>query len=204
MGGILTAIGYIAYTLFKDAPTVLSNLEKTPAAFESTKSKFLRWRYEDEAWSGTWSSFPEGYVDMGDMNLSDVDLRLEIVADQGQIGGVIATGKICQALPVFDFLLIKGEVSGGDAKITVYDFIDGKRKEFARLALRREGRIMTVTPIEGMVDWFPKMARIGHHPDKGEPLNGFCKRGVSPEKAGKQKGKRRPVTELHYKGDGTR
>lgn len=210
--GAASVIGTVLYVTLTDGPTMLSNAEKIPAAFVSVKSKFLGWYYDDEAWSGMWSAFPEGYTDTEDMNLSKVDLHLDINAGQGKIGGVVTTHKICQALPAFDFVLVEGAVSGNEAKITVYDFIGGKRTDFAQLTLRREGRVMTVTPAGGRIDWFPKVARIGRHPgpasdgissSESEPpdtLAGFCKRGALRGEAGTQKPKRRPPAELHYQG----
>lgn len=131
-------ISTVVYFVLKDGPTMLSNAEKLPAAIVSVKEKFLGWYYEDEAWSGMWSASREG--DTEDLKLSDVDLRIDIDSKQGQIGGTIATKTICQALPVFDFLLVEGSISGSNkAEILVYDWVGGKRTKFARLTLRREG-----------------------------------------------------------------
>lgn len=87
---ILSFVGAALYGLLMYGPTMLSNAQSLPAEFEKTKNKFLTWYYDDEAWSGMWSSAPEGYVDIADMRLSSTDVRIIIDAEQGTIGGVIA------------------------------------------------------------------------------------------------------------------
>jgi hypothetical protein len=178
--GVWTFIAFIGAAiggLLLDGPTMLSNAEQLPSSFGRVKDSFLGWYFEDEKWTGRWSTNPETYVDQEDMDLSTADLRLEIVSKNGEIDGTIATKKICAAIPVFDYVLITGSISGNKAEILVFDVIGGRKQEFAKLSLQRAGVIMTVTPKEGAVDWFPAKARIAHHTygDQNEEFHKLCK-----------------------------
>ena len=149
-----------------------------PTEISATSDQYLSWRKEDEKWTGDWSTFPEGIVDMADMNLSDgVDLKMSLVSKSGDIGGEISTGTICKRVPHFDFLMIKGKVSGNTARIAVWDIIGGKAVTFADLDLVRKDDVITVKPVSGNGDWFPSGARIGKHPDTDKQfLANFCNR----------------------------
>lgn len=169
-------------TILAGAATWLQQVRALPTEIEKTWGQFASWYYEDAAWSGLWSSFPEGHVDMEDMKLSNTDLNIVLQAGNGKLGGAISAKKICQAIPLFDFVLVEGEVKAGgkNASILLYDMIGGSRKNFARLELQREGVVMTVTPTEAAKPWVPSTVRIGQHPglkdDKAyDSLSNFCK-----------------------------
>lgn len=176
---LLSLVGAGLYGLLANGPTLLSNAEKLPAEVERVSGRFLSWYYEDQAWEGLWSANPEGYVDTEDMKLSDVDVKLHLLAEHGQIGGEIATKSICRAIPMFDYLLLEGKVSGDTASITAFDFVGGERKNFFRFTAKRDGVVITVSLKEGAQDWLPASARIGLHPHReGEnpydQLTGTC------------------------------
>lgn len=171
---LITLIGAEVYGLLANGPALLSNAEKLPSEFERVSGKFLSWYYKDQAWMGLWSATPEGYVDTGDMKLSDVDIKLHLVAEHGRIGGEIAMKSICRVIPMFDYLLLEGKVSGDTAAITAFDFIGGKRKNFFRFTAKRDGVVITVSPKEGAQEWLPPApARVGLHPlgDGEDPYN---------------------------------
>lgn len=155
---------------------MLSNAEKLPSSFARVKDSFLGWYFEDEEWTGRWSTNPETYADQEDMELSKVEVRLEIVSKNGEIDGTIATKKICAAIPIFDYVLITGSIRGKRAEILVFDVIGGRKQNFAKLLLQRDGVIMNLTPKEGMLNWFPEMARIARHGDnQNKEFNDLCK-----------------------------
>jgi hypothetical protein len=145
---------------------------------QQTASQFQSWAKEDEAWTGHWSSFPEGIVDMADMHLSDVDLQITIWASQGNIDGTIATKSICRSIPVLNYVLLRGEVSGNTAHVIAWDIVQGHKTDFAELDLIRDGDVITVVPTSGRKDWFPATARLGRHPSESgtepEPDQTFC------------------------------
>lgn len=175
---LLSLLGAGLYGLLANGPMVLSNAEKLPAEFERVSGRFLSWYYEDQAWEGLWSAKPEGYVDIGDMKLSDTDIKLHLVAEHGRIGGEIATKSICRAIPMFDYLLLEGKVSGDTATITAFDFIGAERKNFFRFTAKRDGVVITVSLKDGAQEWLPASVRIGLHPhgdgDPYDQLTGTC------------------------------
>lgn len=154
-------------------------LKICPAAYTKVSDRFSGWHYEDDEWTGIWSASP-GYADQEDMQFSDVDLILEIKSINGQIDGVIATKKMCEALP-WDFILIGGCISGNKADILAWDIVGGEKTNFAKLTLERSGAIMTVSPTEGRVEWFPQKVRVSLHPQSDQAENNkifsdFCGR----------------------------
>lgn len=178
---VITLVGAGLYGLLANGPMLLSNAEKLPSDFERVSGKFLSWHYEDKAWEGLWSANPEGYIDSVDMKLSDVDIKLHLLAERGNIGGEISMKSICRVVPMLDYLLLEGKVSGDTATITAFDFIGGERKNFFRFFAKRDGVVITVSPGEGAQNWLPRTpVRIGLHPsnegqDPYDQLTGTCK-----------------------------
>lgn len=182
---VVVAVGSAAFTLGMNGPTLLQNMRKLPAEVEITRDQYLSWLKEDAEWIGEWSTFPEGYVDIGDMRLSDgVDLKISLQAKNGELGGMIASGKVCSNMPFFDFLLLRGTVSGNTANIEVWDIVGGHQRVFEQLKLVREGDVITVHPAAREASWFPQNARIGRHPEVNEAfMNSFCEGRPRPKRA---------------------
>lgn len=118
---------------------------------------------------------------MADMRLSEAtDLKISLQAKNGELGGMIAAGNVCANVP-FDFLLLRGSVSGTTANVEVWDIIGGHQRVFEHLKLVRDGNVITVHTLGGASSWFPQGARIGKHPDADEAfMNGFCKEKKLP------------------------
>lgn len=175
---LISTTTVVVSAILLKGPTLLQNARILPSEFRETMQQFTAWAKEDSEWSGRWSSFPEGYVDMADMDLSDVDMQITIWANQGYIDGTIATKKVCQSIPFVNYVLLRGKVSGNTAVVTAWDIIQGHKRDFAELKLVRDGVIMTVTPISGRKEWFPDIARIALHPGEQEedhsPDHEFC------------------------------
>lgn len=174
-----TVVGLVAGGILK-GPEILESLRKLPADFRETIGQYKSWVYEDDAWTGNWSGHPQYIVNVPDMNLSeDTDLEMTIWATQGVIDGTITTTLVCKAVP-FDFLLLKGEVSGNQAQVIVYDFILGKETSFAFLVLSRgDDGVITVTNKDDPLGLFPASSvRLGSDglPEgtKPEPTNALC------------------------------
>jgi hypothetical protein len=138
----VTVVGLTGLTLLVSTPSLLSN--------------------PDDDWTGFWSSgrAPGSVADTADMHPSDVDLRLEMYSRKGHLTGMIAADQICLSKPFTSFLLFEGEASGSSATITAYDSHGGKRSDFVKAKLERDGAIMTVVPMDGNVEWLPKMTRV--------------------------------------------
>lgn len=176
---VLSILGFVFFTLIVNAPALFANLENLPSDTNRVKKRFLGWYYDDEAWTGLWSGFPEGYVNLAEMELSDVDLTIDLISENGEINGIIASKKMCEATPFSPFLLIDGGVNGNTATISIYDYIGGRRTDFVTAKLSRDGAVMTVHPVGGLVEWLPDKARLGLDPDPNDEktkniFSSFC------------------------------
>lgn len=160
---IAAIFSFVGWILLK-GPEALSNAEKLPAAFSSASDKFLSWYYKDDEWTGVWSSKAEGYVDMADIPVSTVDVHIEMDVHKGRVDGTIATKKICETFPMWDFVLLEGQISGDEFDGIVWDVIKGERQNFALVNFQKKGDVLKVTPKEGYVSWFPAEAVIMRHP----------------------------------------
>src|SRR5690348_11195488 len=88
---VISGIVSAGFILILNAPTLITNLENLPSDISRIKTKYLGWYHDDEKWIGFWSEFPEGYVDLEEMNLSKAKVGLEITSTSGEIGGIIGT-----------------------------------------------------------------------------------------------------------------
>lgn len=176
---VITTAGIAALSaVLINGPTLLQNARSMPKEFRETKSQFESWVKEDDEWTGHWSSFPEGVANMSDMKLSDTDLEITVTSTQGRIDGTIATKAICRSIPIVNFVLLRGQVSGNSADVVAWDIVEGYDREFATLTLTREGDVMTVVPTGGHTAWFAPMVRIGRSPsveeDGPSPSGDYC------------------------------
>jgi hypothetical protein len=146
--------------------SILSNARTLPGEVRKTSDQFFEWYGEYEAWPGHWTNYPEGFVDMAEMNLSKEDFRLTINgSEDGEIGGTIETRGICDKVPYFDTFMFDGTISSsGRAEIEIFDFVGGYRRNFARLKLERDDYIMTVIRLDDPGRIFAKETRIARAP----------------------------------------
>jgi hypothetical protein len=175
---VVSAISGFCLLLIMNGPVLLQNIRAIPAELETTRNQLVRWMNEDAEWSGDWSNYPEYIVNMGEMHLTDdIDLKISLQAKNGQLGGMIASGKVCSSLPVFDFLLLHGSISGNVATVEVWDIIGGHKRIFERLKIVRDQDVLTIQPERGAESWFPVDARIGKHPHSDDNfMSGYCNR----------------------------
>jgi hypothetical protein len=149
--------------------------------FEDLAKDFYSWLYEEQAWNGLFNNYPEGFVDMASMNLSDTTLQLVLTNQRGSIDGVMSEKRLCKVGFPHDFKLVRGHVSifGKTASITIWDIEQGYPKDYAEFTLKRDGAILDVTPKNNSL-WFGKNTlRIAQYPDvvpdqAMKNLNGFC------------------------------
>lgn len=160
---IVYGLGTAIFVFLLNAPELLKNLRILPEEVSTTTAQYEAWVYEDAEWTGNWSSFPEGIVDMEDMRLSDTDLKITIWATQGRIDGTITNSAVCKAVPL-DWLLLSGSVSGNEADVMVWDVVAGKKARFAQLVFSRDADILTVKATVDPAGLFPTEVRIGRHP----------------------------------------
>lgn len=178
---VAAAVGTAAFGLGMNGPTFLQNIRKLPTEFDATRDQYVSWLKEDAEWTGDWSTFPEGLVDMAGMRLSEgADLKISLQAKSGKLDGMIAVRKACEAIP-FDFLLLRGSISGATSNVEVWDVVGGRQVILGQLKLVRQGNVMTVIRVGG-ASWIPRDATIGKHPQTDEAfMSSFCKRARQPK-----------------------
>lgn len=135
-------------------------------AFSGLKDDFYVWLYKKDSWTGLFNNFPEGYVDMASMNLSDTDLQLVMVINGGRIDGVIADKKLCKIGFPNGYKLLTGDIGflGNTAEIQAFDFEHGFLREYAKLAVKRDGVVLEVKAKKGSEWLLPQPIRIAQHP----------------------------------------
>lgn len=152
--------------LLTNINSILSNARQLPGEWGKTADQFSSWYHEDAAWNGRWTSHPEGYVDEADMGLSKDDVEIRLSVENGEIDGTIATKGICDPVPFVDFVLLRGDISGGKtAHVVAWDIFGGHATDIAKLKLVRDGITMKVTFEEGANQLFPPEAKIALDPN---------------------------------------
>ncbi|MBD8546854.1 hypothetical protein [Sphingomonas sp. CFBP 8760] len=161
--GVVAAIAL----LLTNVNAILSNTRALPDEIRKTSDQFFDWYADYAGWKGKWSNYPEGRSNMAELRLTGEAFRLDIDdVGSGSLTGSIETKGICDGVPLFDRLLIEGNVtSSRHAKIKAFDYIGGHKRTFAALALQRNGEVMTVTPNEDPSALFAKESRIALDPD---------------------------------------
>jgi hypothetical protein len=154
--------------LLTNINSILSNVRALPGEAGKTSEQFSEWYGEYDSWKGHWTNFPEGLVDMAELNLSQEDFRIDInETKDGTIVGTIETKGICEKTPLFEEFLIEGSISSASkARINVFDYIDGHRRVFAKLTLRRDGNVITVIPDVDPMGVFAAETRIALDADE--------------------------------------
>ena len=157
---LIAAIGGTAL-LLTNINTIMINARSLPSEIRKTSHKFESWYHDDAAWTGRWSNSPDSYVDEEDLNLSKEPITIAMKVVDGEIAGVISTQAICDRVPVFEFLMLSGEVSGSnEADVKVWDVVGGHDTYFGRLHLERDEIVMNVTLKDGNDVLSPPSARI--------------------------------------------
>jgi hypothetical protein len=171
---IVVAVATVIGVFFLNINSVLTNVRAFPSEVRETGAQLSTWYYDDDAWNGYWTSHPEAYVDVADMNLSKFPYGLYLQVQNGEIDGMIADQPVCLSVP-FDFVLVRGHVDtfGKSATVFAWDTIGGHDVNFAKLKLKIVDGIMTVEPVEGVKRLFPT-ARIAFDPTAKEWPAEFC------------------------------
>lgn len=170
-------VGFVTLTgaLLLNITTVLANLRELPEELRKTEDQFSTWYFEDDEWDGYWTSSPEGYVDGAGRRLTPEDFAIKLAIDKGQIDGMISTRPICDTVPAFDYILLRGDVDwfGDSASVIAFDFFEGRQVDIAELRLHRDGIVMEVEPVEEEVSLFSQ-SRIAKDAISESWPNEFC------------------------------
>lgn len=159
---VITYILGVLYVAVTNGPQFFENLQKTPTIVKSTYNQFSSWYFDDENWSGLWSSNTSFNVDWQDLNLSDTDLVVHIDSYQGTISGVIFTKSVCNTIPLLGLLMLDGKVNvfGESADGILFEYINGSRKNLSTIKLTKNGSLLEVSPINDRFEFIPTTIKI--------------------------------------------
>jgi len=102
--------------------------------------------YRTETWTGIFDTYPEGIVDMNDMEISSfVDAALEMqVVEGNRLDGRVWWKNSCDLGSPYSGLLLEGYISigGSSADVIVYDFQGGHRLDYFSGHLSNDGLLI--------------------------------------------------------------
>ena len=138
----------------------LRNVRDIPSETRTTYQTLLSWYYDDEAWTGTWSSREEGEVE--DLYQAEQPLSLSITASGGKVSGEMFNRAVCDLNPLLPPVLIEGEIRRGRLLALAYVFVGGEKRgaytfEAERLA---DDRVITMSPLNDKHGLLPPTARL--------------------------------------------
>lgn len=148
-----------------NAVSALENLEKLPSTVDRVYGKAVSWYHEDPAWTGVWSIKSEGFIDH--VELSPVDVHIEMATERGVVDGTISSPGLCKLLPLSAYVLLEGRVVGGKVQAIAYDYIGGVRKNLFQVEVYREANDPTLLRVKasgGLAQALPNNALIRLHP----------------------------------------
>lgn len=115
----------IAWGLLNSGAAI-ENLRTTPQKARLAVQEFKAWFYDDAYWTGVWGNNSE-YI-LGAPELSETDIRLLLVSDGGQVGGMISTPWTCMWDFVAGLANVEGEIDvWGRLQGSAWDFRDNKK-----------------------------------------------------------------------------
>lgn len=156
------AIGTVLTWVLLNGPNALSNARILPGEFQKTLDVFLGWYYDDEKWTGTWSSREEGIID--DLKQAELPLKLSIGAHHGKVVGEMFNRTVCELSPLLPPVLVEGKIRRGELVAYAFAYVGGERKllyEFS--GTQGEGEpVLTLTPVKDPVGLLPPSARLVH------------------------------------------
>ena len=118
----------------------------------------LERRFNAEQWTGMYSTFPEGVVNMEELELSqesDVIISLDYSSEEHSIQGSIYSDTFCERglfkhLPIYGQVFIEGIpqiLSPNRLEVNAYDFVDGRYIPLDEIRIERDNPqgIITIT-----------------------------------------------------------
>ena len=105
--------------------------------------------------------------------------RVVMIINGGRIDGVISDKKLCKIGFPNGYKLLKGDIGifGKTAEIQAFDFDQGFLREYAKLAVKRDGVVLEVKAKKGSEWLLPQPIRIAQHPttDTDTAMKGLLK-----------------------------
>ena len=151
----------------------LGNARKLPTEVVETYRSFISWYYDDDEWTGTWSSREEGHVD--DYKQSSLPLKLETETKQGKVAGEMFNRSVCEANPMLPPVLVEGEIRRGEMLAVAYAYVGGEKRSLYSFSVAKSDNepVITISPLKDPSGMLPPSARLVHRviekPAEGKP-----------------------------------
>ncbi|MCS0305436.1 hypothetical protein ND924_22735 [Vibrio diabolicus] len=180
---VATVIAFLGWFL-SGSNQILSNLSSMPHDISSLSNQVKSWYYDDELWTGVWSTDTEYMLLVDESTVSSgVDFKLDLVVTQGKVSGTISSRKICELMPLIDGTLIEGEVDGDSIRAVVYEIISNKRVNLALIRVNRNSGGIIVEALEDPISFVPDGVKAIKQPNEKQFLP-FCQHEFDARRKG--------------------
>ena len=133
--------------LISQGPEAIRKIPEIPAAVSETIDRVWEAHQIDRGLTGTWRVVSLKASDAA----TTPDIRLELESKGGQVEGALYS-PVIRNWTIYDMALIEGYRDGRFLRVTVFDFVGGKRTKLADLSLRFQ-----TEPDEGITDHVPPL-----------------------------------------------
>jgi hypothetical protein len=158
--GAFTLIGALAAFTLTQGVDSLSNVRVLPAEARQTYHSFLSWYYDDNLWTGTWSSREEGHID--DYRQAALPIELIVGTERGKVFGPMFNRNVCEMNPMLPPVLIEGEIRGKTLVAFAYAYAQGQRSILYTFEVEQEADsiVALVRPLRDPMNLLPPEARL--------------------------------------------
>ncbi|EGQ9123319.1 hypothetical protein F6141_24105, partial [Vibrio parahaemolyticus] len=172
---VATVIAFLGWFL-SGSNQILSNLSSMSHDISSLSNQVKSWYYDDELWTGVWSTDTEYMLLVDESTVSSgIDFKLDLAVIQGKVSGTISSRKICELMPLIDGTLIEGEVEGDSIRAVVYEIISNERVNLALIRVNRNSGGIVVEALEDPISFVPDGVKAIKQPNEKQFLP-FCQR----------------------------
>ncbi len=160
-----TVVGGAAVFVLTHGVESLSNIRKLPSEAIQTFHSFQSWYYDDDLWTGTWSSREEG--DVHDYRQADAPLKLAVGTERGRVSGEMFNKSVCEQNPLLPPVLVEGEISRGRLLAYAFAYVGGEKQYLYSFQAKRSAGepVIVIAPIKDPSGMLPSAARLVHRPE---------------------------------------
>jgi len=158
--GVFAVLGAVIAFILTQGVTSLQNARKLPSEISETYNALMSWYYDDQAWTGTWSSREEGNIE--DYDQSDLPLKLDVATVAGKVAGEMFNRRVCDLNPMLPPILVEGEIHRGTLVAWAYAFVGGKKTTlFSFKATKSENEpVIALAPVSDPLELMPPSSRL--------------------------------------------
>lgn len=162
---------------------ILSNISSLPKDLSGLNKQAQSWYYDDEWWSGVWSTDTEYMFQISDAQVStDVDFKMELEVNQGIVSGTISSRKVCELMPLIDGTLLEGRLDNDKIRAVVYEIISNERVNLALIEVRKTNEGIAVVSLRDDVGFIPNEVKAIKQP-ADKKFSPFCQPELDARRA---------------------